>query len=100
MLGEAKKHGATFVQGKVESVTPDETSGKLEVVYEDFSLKMPEDVLPIAYYDNVVFAIGPKLTSLKDVIGMPDLKIPLINEIHARVIIDDKNGVIHRCAPV
>jgi hypothetical protein len=95
-LIEAKKAGATFFNARVKSVNPDAQSGKLKVILEKTdganSLGQEEEGL----FDNVVFAVGPKLTTLKDVIGHPDLKIPLINEIHARVIMDDKYGVVDR----
>lgn len=80
--------GATVKQAKVEKV---EQGAKLRV-----HLNPNEELVA----DKVVIAVGPALANLDKLVGAQPVTIPLMNEIHAKVVIDDTDGLIPESSPL
>lgn len=96
----SKKNGVSFLQTSVTNVVrEDQLSEKILVMFEDGSH---------IRVDKVVFAIGPKLREFlqqESDTSMTFLKRPiphfkLVLEIHAKVVINDPEGVVPRNAPL
>ena len=102
-MREAKNAGVTFVSGSVESVAPCTSHVQVTVFEGDITSPTARFLLTA---DHFVNAAGPWAGDVHDrITRSPDASaaafpLPLENELHAKVIFHDSEGVIPRDAPM
>ncbi len=90
LLGEAKANGARLVNGRVTAV--DTTGGRVNSV--TLLVDGREHVVQTRVFVN---AAGPLVDKVGDMLGVD---IPVFNELHGKVAINDPRGIVPRDAPL